>query len=37
MPDALRPGRFVTVHLMLTEELKREYVKFEEDDEGNLL
>jgi len=37
MPDALRPGRLVIVPPMLTEEQRREYVRFEEDDEGNLL
>ena len=37
MPDAPRPGRLVIVPPMLTEEQRREYVRFEEDDEGNLL
>jgi len=37
MPDAPRPGRLVIVPPMLTEEQRREYVRFEEDDDGNLL
>ena len=37
MQDAPRPGRLVIVPPMLTEEQRREYVRFEEDDEGNLL
>jgi len=37
MQDAPRLGRLVIVPLMLIEEQRREYVRFEEDDEGNLL
>jgi len=37
MPDAPRPGRLVIVPLILTKEQRREYVRFEENDEGNLL
>jgi len=37
MPDAPRPGRLVIVPLILTKEQRREYVRFEEDDDGNLL
>jgi len=37
MQDAPRPGRLVIVPLILTEEQRRKYVRFEEDDEGNLL
>jgi len=37
MQDAPRLGRLVIVPLILTEEQRREYVRFKEDDEGNLL
>jgi hypothetical protein len=37
MPDASRPGRFVIVPPTLTDEQRREYVRYEEDDEGNLI
>jgi hypothetical protein len=35
--DPPRPGRFVIVPPTLTAEQRREYVQYEEDDEGNLL
>jgi hypothetical protein len=35
--DPPRPGRFVIVPPTLTAEQRREYVRYEEDDEGNLL
>lgn len=35
--DAPRPGRFVIVPPTLTDEQRREYVRYEEDDEGNLI
>jgi len=37
MQDAPRPGKLVIVPLILTEEQRREYVRFEEDNKGNLL
>jgi hypothetical protein len=37
MPDAPQTGRFIIVPPMLTVEQRREYVRYEEDDEGNLL
>ena len=37
MQDAPRPGRLVIVPLMLIKEQRREYVRFKEDDDGNLL
>ena len=37
MQDALRLRRLVIVPLILTKEQRREYVRFKEDDEGNLL
>ena len=35
--DVPRPGRFVIVPPTLTDEQRREYVRYEEDDEGNLV
>jgi hypothetical protein len=35
--DAPRPGRFEIVPPSLTDEQRREYVRYEEDDEGNLI
>jgi hypothetical protein len=32
-----RPGRFEIVPLSLTDEQRREYVRYKEDDEGNLI
>ena len=32
-----KPGRFEIVPPSLTEEQRREYVRYEEDDEGNLM
>jgi hypothetical protein len=37
LTDTPRPGRFVIVPPALTAEQRREYVRYEEDDEGNLL
>ena len=37
MPDVPQTGRFVIVPPTLTAEQRREYVRYEEDDEGNLL
>jgi hypothetical protein len=36
-PKTPMPGRFVIVPPALTDEQRREYVRYEEDDEGNLL
>jgi hypothetical protein len=36
-PDVPRSGRFVIVSLTLTEEQRREYIQYEEDDKDNLL
>jgi len=35
--SAPRLGRFKIVPLSLTDEQRREYVRYEEDDEGNLV
>jgi hypothetical protein len=35
--DAPRPGRFEIVPPLLTDKQRREYVRYEEDDEGNLI
>jgi hypothetical protein len=35
--DAPRPARFEIVPSLLTKEQRREYVRYEEDDEGNLI
>jgi hypothetical protein len=35
--DTPRPGRFEIVPLSLTEEQRREYVRYKEDNEGNLI
>jgi hypothetical protein len=32
-----RPGRFEIVLLLLTNEQRREYVRYKEDDKGNLI
>ena len=37
MLDAPQTGRFVIVPPTLTAEQRREYLRYEEDDEGNLL
>jgi len=37
LSSAPRPGRFEIVPLSLTEEQRREYVRYEEDDKGNLI
>jgi hypothetical protein len=37
MPDAPTPGRFVIVPPTLTAAQRREYVRYEEDEEGNLV
>jgi hypothetical protein len=37
LPDVHRPGRFEIVPPSLTDEQRREYVKYEEDDKGNLV
>jgi len=37
MPGELRPRRFKIAPLSLTKEQRREYVRYEEDDEGNLI
>jgi hypothetical protein len=37
LSDAPRPGRFEIVPLSLTEEQRREYVRYKEDDKGNLI
>jgi hypothetical protein len=37
LSDAPRPGRFEIVPPSLTEEQRREYVRYEEDDKGNLI
>jgi hypothetical protein len=37
MPDSPRLGEFMILHLMLAKEQRGEYVKFKEDDEGNIL
>jgi hypothetical protein len=37
LPDAPKLGRFEIVPPALTEEQRREYVRYEEDDEGNLV
>jgi hypothetical protein len=35
--SAPRPGRFEIVPLLLTNKQRREYVRYKEDDEGNLI
>jgi hypothetical protein len=35
--DIPRPGRFEIVPLSLTEKQRREYVRYKEDDKGNLV
>jgi hypothetical protein len=35
--DAPRPGRFEIVPLSLTEKQRREYVRYKENDESNLI
>jgi hypothetical protein len=37
LSDIPRLGRFEIVPLSLTEEQRREYVRYKEDDEGNLI
>jgi hypothetical protein len=37
LSDAPRPGRFEIVPPSLTEEQRRQYVRYKEDDEGNLI
>jgi hypothetical protein len=37
LQEAPRPGRFEIVPPLLTEEQRREYIRYEEDDEGNLI
>jgi hypothetical protein len=37
MPNAPRLGRLEIVPLLLTNEQRREYVRYKEDDEGNLI
>jgi ribosome recycling factor len=37
MPNAPRPGRLKIVPPSLTDEQRREYVKYKEDNEGNLI
>ena len=37
MSNTPRLGRFEIVPLLLTKEQKREYVRYEEDDESNLI
>jgi len=37
LPDVPRPGRFEIVPLSLNEEQRREYVRYKEDNEGDLI
>jgi hypothetical protein len=37
LSSAPRPGRFEIVPLLLTDKQRREYVKYKEDDKGNLV
>jgi hypothetical protein len=37
LSDTLRPGRFKIVPLLLTKKQRKEYVKYKEDNKGNLI
>jgi len=37
LSSAPRPGRFEIVPPLLTDKQRREYVRYKEDDEGNLI
>jgi hypothetical protein len=37
LSDTPKPGRFEIVPLLLTKEQRREYVRYKEDNKGNLI